>query len=195
MTSLMLLPMNAESFIDRQWFSSLSPHYMKNNLSDLRLKKVFFSNSADNDLSLGGLPFYNIAFGKNISPLISTEISVRIANVNNDLSQKMSKIKMHSLFFNGYLKKQISSKLIPYVMAGIGGQSSARNNMIDNRSSGKALYDIGIGTYIKITEHLLVDLNYKQLDLGGNKLKTSDNLAEKIKIRNKEFMLNLVYNF
>lgn len=97
-----------------------------------------------------------------------------------------------------------SKELVPYLMCGANTKlvtspivmSNVRSNMVNGRNSSNVVYDIGIGSFIKITKKLLLDFNYKQLDPGSTGIKSASSAFNSPSNSHaKEFMLDIVYKF
>lgn len=192
---------SAQANVKRDWFGPLTPTYMRTYLGLLDIKKT---SDSRNGLKLDESTAYGLALGKELNDFLATEVALRIANASFD-NYKVGgaqTMKMYSLFFNGYLKKKVSKKIMPYLMGGVGGGYNSSNsiNLASGRYSNNAtnrnvLYDVGIGTFIKITDHILLDLNCKHIDLGKVEIENMNNYESRQKVSSREFMMNLVYEF
>lgn len=109
-----------------------------------------------------------------------------------------------SLAFHRESSEYQSKDLVPYLMCGANSKlvtspvvvSNVRSNMVNGKNSSNIVYDIGIGSFIKVTKKLLLDFHYKQLDPGSTGIKSASSAFNSpSKSHAKEFMLDIVYKF
>ncbi|MBP9791783.1 MAG: outer membrane beta-barrel protein [Rickettsiales bacterium] len=178
--------MPAQGTVVREWFNNL--RYIRTTSFDL------FSIKSNSNVHSNKDGVYSIAFGKDLKSL-STEVLLRNAHKHRSQANGLThNIKMHSLFFNVYLKRNSSQRVVPYLMGGVGASyntSRPTNQMIDGNNN-SMLYDIGAGVFIKITNKLLLDFNCKYVNLGSVGVSNNQSIQN---VTSREFLLNLVYKF
>ena len=154
------------------------------------------ANNLHKNLNLPLYDIYKLSFGTNTNTSLSTDISLKLSNYNSDYQNRDQHIRIYSLISNRYLQNNVSRRAIPYFTGGVSGNGRSRNNMINGKSVGDLIYDLGIGTFVKITERLLLDLNYKHVDFRSERVSNIyHGYGSKQNSASKELILNLVYKF
>ncbi|MBU0483302.1 MAG: outer membrane beta-barrel protein [Proteobacteria bacterium] len=142
----------------------------------------------------------SMAYGYNQKPVrLEVEFSLRSAfdysadyifSSDTAVGSISSSVNSHTIFTNVYIDLLPQKDIVPYVGGGIGISSNTWDWKTsgwwnDQESSNEFAWNVGGGVAIKLSSHLMFDLNYRYIDLGGvkisNKLRMDNITADEIK--------------
>lgn len=109
-----------------------------------------------------------------------------------------SKVDLQTVMVNAYYDIETTTRLTPYVTAGI-GYARAKLTMYGydesiSSTNNNFAWSIGVGAKYAINNDLALDLGYRYLDAGKSDIKENDGKYE-TKVKTNDFMLGLSYYF
>ena len=157
---------------------------------------------------------YNVGIGYKFTKILRTDLNFQYnkakykhTEVTDEIGVVKQTITTGSIFVNGYYDCNFYNNIIPYVSAGIGVSinnagrltetiSGEPDQYLNSKKTTNFIWNIGIGIQYYFKQNIVLDLEYRYINLGTLKTDDHDMLeGGKQHTRKHQIMSSLVYHF
>ena len=127
-------------------------------------------------------PMYGVGIGFKFNEILRADLNFQTRMLANTGTYSFNTTS-DALFLNTYLNLTDYEEMTPYVNAGIGyGINKSKNKttsiqggsvFVEGDTSKGMLWNVGVGTTLRLHRNVTIDAGYKFISLGGNKLKNT----------------------